>query len=343
LAEKCLAAYKGEGKLPLVALDGPYLAPTTTALNQEILVAVGAGVGITPFLSLMSTIIAVMGDEKKRNKLPLKEAHFYWMTRSADELLFGRRHFTRIVSDPNLRDKVFLHLHVTQGAPDRDIGAFLFREALRRQSRVDKAAYREAAVAMPHLAKVGRGMQLPCCWAHGSQEDVLWVDSLIEATDFLDSRVAAAHEDHWASGLPAQLSQQQSLHSSGGSGGASIRRGLFAPSRSGLFEGQTMPSRESSSHFSVPPSVAPAGTAGFSNFLPVVFGRPNFAKEIRAIGEAHSDQDVHIYVCGNAGLVASLKETCVSCNRQATASQEAEPGNDKIAAQEFVFHYECFG
>lgn len=104
-----------------------------------------------------------------------------------------------------------------------------------------------------------------------------------------------------------------------------------------------MPSRESSSHFSVPPSVAPEGTAGFSNFLPVVFGRPNFAKEIRAIGEAHSDQDVHIYVCGNAGLVDSLKETCISCNRQAKASQEAELGNDKIAAQEFIFHYERFG
>jgi len=343
LAEKCLAAHKGEGELPLMALDGPYLAPTATALNHQILVAVGAGVGITPFLSLMSTIIAVLGDEMTRKTLPLEEAHFFWMTRSADELLFGRRYFTRIVSDPLLREKVYLHLHVTHPETDQDIGAFLFREAVRRQSCVDKAAYRDAVVAMPDLAKVGRGMELPCCWAHGAQGDVLWVDSLIDAPDVAGAQVAAAHEDHWASGLPAQQDRHQSFHSSTGSaGGTSLRRGLFAPSRSDITTMQTMLTRDSASNFSVPTMAAPTGTAGFSNFLPVVFGRPNFAKEIRGIGQAHSDQDVHVYVCGNDGLVAGLKETCLRCSEEAKASKEDDLGNDRNA-QEFIFHYERFG
>lgn len=45
----------------------------------QVLVAVGAGVGVTPFLSLLSTLIAQLLTSPE--KCALVEAHFYWITR----------------------------------------------------------------------------------------------------------------------------------------------------------------------------------------------------------------------------------------------------------------------
>jgi hypothetical protein len=76
-------------------------------------------------------------------KLPLKEAHFYWLTRGVDEFLFGRELFTHIVSHPHLRDRVFLHLHCTAKEPPKDPACFMFREALKRQSASDRKMFRK--------------------------------------------------------------------------------------------------------------------------------------------------------------------------------------------------------
>merc|ERR1712151_542977 len=98
LARRCLENRDEDLPLPKIALDGPYPAPTQSAMSMEVLVAVGAGVGITPFLSLMSTIVSLFETGKGARKSQLKEAHFYWLTRSTDELLFGRRHFAKIAT-----------------------------------------------------------------------------------------------------------------------------------------------------------------------------------------------------------------------------------------------------
>merc|ERR1712151_294311 len=116
---------------------------TQSALQKRVIVAVGAGVGITPFLSLMSSIVPLLEDEDPSNDPPLKEAHFFWMTRSMDEFLFGRKHFSKILRLPHLRDRVFLHLHVTGQPAEKDATAYLFREALRRQSEIDRNEFQK--------------------------------------------------------------------------------------------------------------------------------------------------------------------------------------------------------
>jgi len=180
LASRCLDAQDGSAPLPRVRLDGPYAAPAQSALSRPILVAVGAGVGITPFLSLMSSLISLIEDssEAEERALPLKEAHFFWMTRSVDEFLFGRKHFTRIAQSDRLRQKVHLHLHTTAREAEGDAAAYLFRQAVKRQSRADRAAFREEFDAQ----RVLTAPQLPWCWVNRSELDVLWLSDLTTAS-----------------------------------------------------------------------------------------------------------------------------------------------------------------
>merc|ERR1719491_1603036 len=53
---------------------------------------------------------------------------------------------------------------------------------------------------------------------------------------------------------------------------------------------------------------------GAMPLMPVVFGRPDFGMEIRAIGQARPNHDVDIYVCGNKGILKVLQQTAVVCN-----------------------------
>ncbi|CAK0880171.1 unnamed protein product, partial [Prorocentrum cordatum] len=187
LAARCLGAQGGSAPLPRIALDGPYAAPAQMALSRPILVAVGAGVGITPFLSLMSSLISLIEDSSESKALPLKEAHFFWVTRSVDEFLFGRRHLTRIAQSHRLRQKVHLHLHATARESDKDPAAYLFREAVKRQSKVDQAAFSDEF----DTHRVLTAPQLPWCWVNGSELDVMWLSDLTTASSDMEEEVQA--------------------------------------------------------------------------------------------------------------------------------------------------------
>lgn len=171
-------------ELPKLALDGPFTAPTQTALEHEVFIAVGAGVGITPFLSLLSTIInrvrasRQQASSNNRKKVPIRVAHFFWMTRSADEFLFAKSMFAAVLH-PDLSDVIVLHLHVTSREQEKDAQSFLFREALRRQSRFDRRVFMEATSGKKLASTVWKPL-CPACWFHGDHQDVLWIDAVFD-------------------------------------------------------------------------------------------------------------------------------------------------------------------
>merc|ERR1711988_96570 len=73
--------------------------------------------------------------------------------------------------------------------------------------------------------------------------------------------------------------------------------------------------------------------------VPIVFGRPDFAAEVRAIGKARPGTNVHVYVCGNDAVVQNLQEVCAGCTR------EAEEGTRTrgLPPQRYELHFERFG
>eukprot|EP00913_Durusdinium_trenchii_P010735 g10071.t1 len=225
-------------RLPRLILDGPFTAPTQTALEKRVLVAVGAGVGVTPFISLLSTLLAELTSGRSHR---LVEAHFYWMTRDPTESPGG------------------VHFRLPPAA--------------------DLAEARDPSgedLHPPPLHRQGG----PAESARGGHEDLLWVR------------------------CPSFECKGITFKSFTGAGGTSSNDPEL------LVE---------------PPEL-----------LPVVLGRPNFRRDVAAIGKARPDMNVHVYVCGNDGLVHDLQSVCESCARESLARK-------RTPLQKYVLHYERFG
>lgn len=146
--------------IPAIAIDGPFAAPAMAALEHPLLVVVGAGVGVTPFLSLLEALVAQVEEEvggldgtRARSSSAARWdassvwnsdalfggrvcAHFFWMTRHADDFLLAWPVLNKVMANPRIRERVVVHLHVTHTAPESDAAAYLFREAVARSGHV---------------------------------------------------------------------------------------------------------------------------------------------------------------------------------------------------------------
>jgi len=229
------------------------------------------------------------------------------MTRSADEFLFGRNHFTRILRNARLRRKVHLHLHVTAQAPNKDAAAMLFREALKRQSKIDHKAYSELAEKQS-LQEIA-GPLLPWCWANGASEDLLWVTDLVDVAAISQQDVdqcQRSYASHWGRSF---VKSNTAIYPS-------------CSNNSSIMKGQDADALKPN-----------------DGLVPIVFGRPNFASEIRAIGKARPGTDVNVYVCGNDAVVRNLFDVAAVCNQRAEA--DLRTGNSP--KQSYHVHFERFG
>ena len=66
------------GPLPVVRIDGPYGAPAEDVFDSEVAVLVGAGIGVTPFASILKHI---WYRQKKGNLGALRRVEFFWVCR----------------------------------------------------------------------------------------------------------------------------------------------------------------------------------------------------------------------------------------------------------------------
>eukprot|EP00928_Gymnodinium_smaydae_P070765 TRINITY_DN54537_c0_g1_i1.p1 TRINITY_DN54537_c0_g1~~TRINITY_DN54537_c0_g1_i1.p1 ORF type:complete len:1018 (-),score=227.25 TRINITY_DN54537_c0_g1_i1:154-3051(-) len=347
LARRCLEARDGDGTLPRLALDGAYIAPTMSALQKKVLIAVGAGVGITPFLSLMATYITLLekdnGSDDEHSNVSLTEAHFFWMTQNLDEFLFGRSYITKILRSSNLRRKVFLHLHLTAKDPANDPAAFVFREALRRQSAVDRKAF-QAVMAQTEpelLRELLAGPQLPWCWVDGAERDVLWVSHLLDSLPEEERSAAmqAARLHSWSGDLMALCGKTSSIASTSWPT-ATARAASAARAASNSSAGDGFQVHAFSTTASADSKeVMGERRSALQSMVPIVFGRPDFATEIRSIGKARPGLDVNVYVCGNDSLVKSMQDVLDVCNLH--AERDAKSG--EAPRQKYRLHYERFG
>ncbi|KAI1318070.1 hypothetical protein EDD11_007304, partial [Mortierella claussenii] len=68
--------------LPRILIDGPYGSPSEDAFNYEIAVLIGAGIGVTPFASVLKHIwYSVMQPTKI---ITLRKVYFFWVCRDRD-------------------------------------------------------------------------------------------------------------------------------------------------------------------------------------------------------------------------------------------------------------------
>jgi NADPH oxidase len=70
----------GASSLPHVRIDGPYGAPAEDVFNAEVAILVGAGIGVTPFASILKHI---WYRQKRGNLGVLRRVEFFWVCRDA--------------------------------------------------------------------------------------------------------------------------------------------------------------------------------------------------------------------------------------------------------------------
>ncbi|KAF8922650.1 NADPH oxidase [Mucidula mucida] len=70
----------GSSSLPAVRLDGPYGAPAEDVFGAEVAVLIGAGIGVTPFASILKHI---WYRQRKGNLGTLRRVEFFWVCRDA--------------------------------------------------------------------------------------------------------------------------------------------------------------------------------------------------------------------------------------------------------------------
>ncbi|KAH7038751.1 FAD-binding domain-containing protein [Linnemannia elongata] len=102
--------------LPRVLLDGPYGSPSEDAFNYEIAVLVGAGIGVTPFASVLKHIwYSVMQPTKI---ITLRKVYFFWVCRDRDAFEWFQDLLIAL-EEQNLSDFLEIRSYLTD-ARDRD-------------------------------------------------------------------------------------------------------------------------------------------------------------------------------------------------------------------------------
>jgi NADPH oxidase len=65
--------------LPRVYIDGPFGSASEDVFKYEVAVLVGAGIGVTPFASILKSIWYRMNYPQKRTRL--QKVYFFWVCR----------------------------------------------------------------------------------------------------------------------------------------------------------------------------------------------------------------------------------------------------------------------
>jgi ferredoxin-NADP reductase/Ca2+-binding EF-hand superfamily protein len=115
-------------------VDGPYGSPSAHIFDARFAVLIGAGIGVTPFASLLESFVLRENSERPPR---LERMHFFWLNR--DQYSF--EWFTALLSElerQDLKHLLEVHLCMTGGrAGATALGLELAREAMHSSGRSD--------------------------------------------------------------------------------------------------------------------------------------------------------------------------------------------------------------
>jgi NADPH oxidase len=105
-----LEAPLGSGTLqPVIRVDGPYGSASEEVFDFRTIMLVGAGIGVTPFASIIRSIVA-------RQKIPgskMPTVYFYWLCRSPQEFNSFKHLMMQCVADPMLKRHFEFNLYMS--------------------------------------------------------------------------------------------------------------------------------------------------------------------------------------------------------------------------------------
>jgi predicted ferric reductase/Ca2+-binding EF-hand superfamily protein len=126
-----------EGRGPITAyVDGPYGSPSAHIFQSKNAVLIGAGIGVTPFASVLESIV-LRGNGQSERPSTLGHVHFFWLNRDAYSFeWFGA--LLRELERLDERGMLDVHLCMTGGGAGLTaLGLELAREVMHGAGRSD--------------------------------------------------------------------------------------------------------------------------------------------------------------------------------------------------------------
>jgi Ca2+-binding EF-hand superfamily protein/ferredoxin-NADP reductase len=127
-------AARGKGE-PLVAyVDGPYGSPSAHIFQSRFAVFIGAGIGVTPFASVLESLVL---KETNGRKSRLERAHFFWLNHDQTSFEWFAA-LLRELEKADHRSVLDIHLCMTGGRTGATaLGLELAREIMHSVGRTD--------------------------------------------------------------------------------------------------------------------------------------------------------------------------------------------------------------
>ncbi|WP_041232988.1 EF-hand domain-containing protein [Cylindrospermum stagnale] len=120
-----------------VYIDGPYGTPSTHIFESKYAILICAGIGVTPFASILKSILH--RNQQNPAKMPLKKVHFYWLNREQKAFEWFVELLSKIEAEDtnNLFD---LNLYLTGAQQKSDMKSstlFVAMDLMHQETKVD--------------------------------------------------------------------------------------------------------------------------------------------------------------------------------------------------------------
>lgn len=133
--------------LPMkLLLDGPFGAPAQGYRDYSVLLLVGAGIGVTPFASVLSDLVHRMGQMARGTRMGqasmmphFKKVYFYWSVRSQSEVVWFSR-VLEAISREDVHKLLDINVHITGLRSANDVRTMplkLVQVAVHKQTGMD--------------------------------------------------------------------------------------------------------------------------------------------------------------------------------------------------------------
>jgi predicted ferric reductase/Ca2+-binding EF-hand superfamily protein len=118
-------------------IDGPYGSPSAHIFASRFAVLIGAGIGVTPFASVLESIVLRGNDARDARPSSLEKVHFFWLNRDQYSFEWFRGLLSRL-EEIDTRGLLDIHLCMTSARTGvTALGLELARELMHASGRSD--------------------------------------------------------------------------------------------------------------------------------------------------------------------------------------------------------------
>ncbi|KAF7356062.1 FAD-binding FR-type domain-containing protein [Mycena venus] len=113
--------------LPRIMIDGPFGTSSEDFMDYETIMLVGAGIGVTPFASILKSIWYRMNNFSHGNRTRLSKVYFTWVIRdfSAAEWFHSLLH---ALEEQDTQNKIEINIYLTGGVKEDDINNIIVQD-----------------------------------------------------------------------------------------------------------------------------------------------------------------------------------------------------------------------